>query len=84
MKKTLPVFVICLIVLSFMLACTPNIAAPPLVPAATATPSTVAVPKPAIPSVSTTDAEWAKVLEAAKKEGKVTLYTFFSPPEPRQ
>ena len=72
MKKTMLALVICLIVLSFMLACTPK---------TTPSPPKPATPVPATPPTSQSptsqNANWAKVVEAAKKEGKVTLYTFF-------
>ena len=83
MKKVVTLVVITLFLLSILMACAPKTASPSTVPttasvtpaAATTTPSPV-TPKPATPSVSAADAEWAKVLEAAKKEGKVTLYTY--------
>ena len=83
--KKIPVLVaIILILLPLLLSCAPKTASPPTAlqttpvpqPTATAVAPTATAPKPATPAVSDADAEWAKVLEAAKKEGKVTLYTF--------
>lgn len=54
--------------------CTPSVAPTPLpapTPAAPASPLRATAPTP-----SSEEAAWAKVVEAAKKEGKITIYSF--------
>ncbi|MBI4287869.1 MAG: extracellular solute-binding protein [Chloroflexi bacterium] len=67
-----------LFVLAALLACAPKPAAEP--PAPAPRPAAPATTLPAAPSQSPEDAAWSKVVEAAKKEGKVTVYgyTFIS------
>ena len=65
MKSSLVMVTIGITLLSLFLACAPKAISP------------TATPKPQAQSTAPQDAEWAKVFEAAKKEGTVTLYTFF-------
>lgn len=56
-------------------ACAPKAAPAPSAPAPSA-PAPVSVPASNIPPATSQDAAWAKVVEAAKKEGKVNVYTW--------
>lgn len=69
MKKVVFVLGLMLLVAAVPLACAP--AAPPA-------PSPAPAPQapPAAPALSPVEAAWAKVVEAAKKEGEVTIYSF--------
>jgi len=62
------------ILLLLLAACTPA-PAPPATPTSAA-PLPTSIPTANIPSLSPQDAAWAKVVEAAKKEGKLTGYSF--------
>ncbi len=73
MKKGLLLFYISLVVL--LVACTPKATPAPATPAPTA-PAKAADPISALPTPTTQDAAWAKVVEAAKKEGSVSLYSW--------
>ena len=78
MKKTLPVFIIGLILLSLVLACAPQTTPVPTPVAPSPISSTPATTsKPPAQSANPQDTYWAKVVEAARKEGKLTMYTFF-------
>ncbi|MBF8264569.1 MAG: Ferric transporter ATP-binding subunit [Dehalococcoidia bacterium] len=73
MTKTLPIVVIGLVLLSLIMACTPKSTPSPtsVPPAANPVPAN---PIPATPSASPKDTNWDNVVEAAKKEGHLTLY----------
>ncbi|MBI4289684.1 MAG: extracellular solute-binding protein [Chloroflexi bacterium] len=60
------------VVLLLAAACSPTPAPVP----APATPQPQAAPRQPTQAVSPADAAWQKVIEAARKEGKVTLYSF--------
>ncbi|MEK7353787.1 MAG: extracellular solute-binding protein [Chloroflexota bacterium] len=70
--------------LSLLTACAPG-AAPPQAPLAATTPAPIAPGIPAInlasnlPPPTSEDAAWQKIVEAAKKEGKVTDYSYNFP-----
>ena len=68
MTRTLPIVVIGLVLLSLIVACTPKSTPPP-----TPVPS-APTPIPAAPSANPKDTNWDNVVEAAKKEGYLTLY----------
>ncbi|MBI4287963.1 MAG: extracellular solute-binding protein [Chloroflexi bacterium] len=73
MKKL--VFALVPIIAVIVVACAPSRVPAPTkaTPVATGAPAT---PATASPQVSPEDAEWQKVIAAAQKEGKVTLYTW--------
>lgn len=56
-------------------SCTPTTAPPPVSTAPSVTQAPAATPKTS-PVVSPEDAAWQKVVEAARKEGKVSIYSF--------
>lgn len=56
-------------------ACAPK-GTPVAPPAPAAQPAPVSRPAPATPAISPEEAAWGQVVAAAKKEGKVTLYSF--------
>ena len=56
-----------------LMACSPRTVSPTT---ATVAPTPVSVPAATLPQPTSQDIAWAKVVEAAKKEGKVTLYTY--------
>jgi len=74
MKKILGLGLI-VTVLFILTACTPSPTPPPSATSNTPAPAAVTTPK-AIPSVSSGDAAWNKILDAAKREGEVTAYSF--------
>lgn len=60
-----------------LIACAPRPAAVTPAPAPTpAAPAPASPPTPSIPPLTSQDAAWSRVVEAAKKEGKVTVYGF--------
>lgn len=72
MKKILSsIFITTLAVALVLTSCAPKAPAPQ----PTATPPIIATTAPA-PVATTTPSEWDKVVAEAKKEGKVTMYTF--------
>ena len=72
MNRTLVIVIFGLVLSSFAMACTPK-----ATPSSTSAPPAAATSKPTSQATSSQDVNWAKVVEAAKKEGRVTLYTFF-------
>lgn len=73
----------CLLAAAMLWACAPKTAPAPVatpVPVATPAPATAPLPTPAF---AVAEQEWQKVLSAARKEGKVTLYSTFGAPELR-
>ncbi|MBI4288046.1 MAG: extracellular solute-binding protein [Chloroflexi bacterium] len=63
-------------IMVILAACRPQSAPPapaPLTQPAAPAPATAA---PSLPSASTQDAAWAKVVEAARKEGALTIYSY--------
>ncbi len=62
-------------ILSIVAACTPQVAPPPATKAPT-TPSQATVPSTNLPSPTSQDIAWQKIIDAAKKEGKVNAYSF--------
>lgn len=77
MKKILILIAIMIGLLPPLLACAPQSVATPSPVTSTPIVPLVANPQLPAPILSAAEVEWAKVVEAAKKEGKVTLYTFF-------
>lgn len=76
MKTLVVVFAILAIVFAFSIACVPK-AIPAVTPAAppaplTAPPATV----PQLPSPSAEETAWAKIVSDARKEGRVTMYSW--------
>ncbi|MBF8266163.1 MAG: Ferric transporter ATP-binding subunit [Dehalococcoidia bacterium] len=67
--------IILLVSLVIITGCTPKTSAP-LSPASTPTQSLAATPSPAAPAVTKETSNWDKVVDAAKKEGEVTIYSF--------
>lgn len=68
-------FVAIALIFVILAACTPSTTpAPAGTPQATA-PAPVSAPR-TTPAISADDAAWQKVIEAAKKEGSVTMYSF--------
>lgn len=57
--------------------CAPAKAPSPAAQAPPATPIATPAPVQAMPRVSAEDAAWAGVVQAARKEGKLTVYSFF-------
>lgn len=79
MRKVQPIVLACLLVLLLLAACAPQ-AAPVPAPAASVPPSALApLPAPAAaaaaPAKPAWQLEWDKTFEAARKEGKLVLYT---------
>lgn len=70
MNKTLALIILGLVLLSLIMAC-----APKATPAPAASPTSNISP-PTSQSPASQNANWAKIVDAGKKEGKVTLYTF--------
>ncbi|MBI4289225.1 MAG: extracellular solute-binding protein [Chloroflexi bacterium] len=68
-------FVVVLLVAAVLASCTPK-ATPAPQPSAPATPSATAAPR-TTPAVGAEDAAWNKVVEAAKKEGKLNFYNWY-------
>lgn len=62
-------------ILSIVAACTPQVTQPPATKAPT-TPSQVTVPTSNLSSTTSQDIAWQKIIDAAKKEGKVNAYSF--------
>ncbi|MEK7353778.1 MAG: hypothetical protein AABZ77_04650, partial [Chloroflexota bacterium] len=75
MKKNFFVGMGVLILLAMIFACAPK-AAPVPAPAPVTPQAAPATPILAASAMSPEDAAWQKVVEAAKKEGKVVLYSF--------
>ena len=73
MKKGFLLF--CISLVALLVACTPKAAPVPATSAPTA-PAKATAPISALPTPTTQDAAWAKVVEAAKKEGSVSLYSW--------
>lgn len=65
-----------LLVVSF--ACSPQVSPAPAPPAnpPTQAPTPATTPTSNIPSTSSQDSDWDKIVQAAKKEGKVTYYSY--------
>ncbi len=63
-----------LILLTILAACAPS-SAPTPAPAPT-TPAQVTVPASNVPLPASQDPAWDKIVEAAKKEGKLTIYSY--------
>lgn len=71
------------LLIAVLVACAPKPATTPGVPLAPAvTPAATFAPPP-VASKTTADPEWQKVLAAARREGKVTLYSTFGAPAMR-
>ncbi len=66
---------ISIIMMILLVACTPQTAPVPLSPATTAPPNAT-TPVPNLHPATPQDAAWAKVVEAAKKEGIANVYTW--------
>ncbi|MBF8265463.1 MAG: Ferric transporter ATP-binding subunit [Dehalococcoidia bacterium] len=67
----IPVIVI-LAILATILSCTPK--SVPTAPASPVAPVPISAPASNIPTPTSLDATWAKVIEAAKKEGRLVIY----------
>ena len=75
MKKYFLIGLVISVLISIVFACTPQ-----PTPSPVQTPKPVSSPTATIPGSSVTpstqDAAWNKIVEAAKKEGKLTIYSF--------
>lgn len=78
MKKwiTCSLILVTVFVLTVLAACTPQAAPAPATQAPTA-PPTATVPTSNLPLPTSQDAAWDKVVEAAKKEGKINFYNWY-------
>lgn len=76
MKNLMLVASIGLSVALLLYGCTPATTPPPAPLSTQSAPVAAAQTKPATPPTSSEDAGWAQVVSDAKKEGKVTLYSF--------
>lgn len=74
MKKRL-FAIISLSLLLFSISCAPKAPPAPSTPA-TPRPAPVSTPTSTLPPPTSQDAAWQKIVEAAKQEGKVSLYSF--------
>ena len=75
MNRLIVVSVLFGILLMLALSCTPTTAPPPVSTAPSVTQAPAAAPKTAS-VVAPEDAAWQKVVEAARKEGKLSIYSF--------
>ncbi|MBI4289223.1 MAG: extracellular solute-binding protein [Chloroflexi bacterium] len=75
MKRNHFLWSVIAIMLVSLVSCAPKTAPVPSQPAPVA-PSPAPVPASNAPAPTSQDAAWAKVVEAAKKEGKVTAYSY--------
>ncbi|MDO8637642.1 MAG: extracellular solute-binding protein [Dehalococcoidia bacterium] len=74
-KSLLPTIFVALILI--MVSCAPQPAPTLTPPAPRPTTAPVAAPTSNLPPSTSQDAAWAKVVESAKKEGTVTIYSFY-------
>ncbi len=74
MKNHLLVSVLISAFVGLIMACTPRATPPPALPPSASVP--VSTPTSTLPLPTSQDAAWQKIVEAAKKEGKVSLYSF--------
>lgn len=71
MRSIVWLALISMVILSIIFACSPKVTPT----SSLSTPAPIAAPR-VVPTTSPEDATWQKVVEAAKKEGTVTLYSF--------
>lgn len=77
-KYTSFVLLISVIVLTALAACAPKIQPAPVSPTTSSPPGTgPTIPTSNIPPPASQDAAWDKVIEAARKEGRVTQYSYY-------
>ncbi|MBF8304528.1 MAG: hypothetical protein HW399_903, partial [Dehalococcoidia bacterium] len=69
-------FVLPTLIALMLLSCTPREAPAPVTATPIVSNAPSSTPSSVIPKVSPEDAEWQKVVVAAQKEGKATLYTW--------
>ncbi len=74
MRKFYTLFAFVTILAALLAACKPQTTPAPLVPQPSSAP--VSVSNPNLPSPIAEDAAWAKVVAAARKEGKVNAYSY--------
>lgn len=79
MKNPLLVSVLISVFVGLIVACTPSRPVrTPIPPTPTVASAPVGAPKP-VQTLSPEDIAWQKIVEAAKKEGKISLYSFSMP-----